>query len=135
MKLELEASPGISVIHSITLEVGPTPASEPVVEDPTVPSLTLEEAIEVILKGKPWKECCTCLGCGKRFYDLVKSTTPTELWSMKQGECLDCDGRGWVLRPIYKAALDVTGLETLVSPPPPTPRNVTIDFDGKNTYL
>jgi hypothetical protein len=93
--------------------------------------MTIEQAVEVVLKGRPWKECTTCLGCGLRFHDLVQTK---QGWNMKQADCEPCEGRGHVIRPIYQLALDVLKLSPPTEAPDRVMRHVTVSHDGKCSY-
>lgn len=96
--------------------------------------LSVEQAVEVILKGNPWKECLICLGCAIRLVNTSINKTPQEGWSMMQHPCPGCEGKGYVIRPLYQAALDVLKMCPPTEAPPPVARSITVTQDGKNTY-
>lgn len=107
------------------------PPKKPPVVMPSPEEIDPDVAIEVILKGEPWKECPTCLGCGLRFTQLEKVEGG---WNITQLDCEGCNGNGWVIRAIYGAALRALGKEPPTKSPGTIMRSVAISEDGTNTY-
>ena len=94
-------------------------------------SPTEAEAVEIVLSGNAWKECPVCLGCGMRFSNLRRGDSE---WKVDQGDCLACEGKGHVLRPIYHMALAVLDLPLPTNAPPTIMRQVSINMDGTCEY-
>lgn len=82
--------------------------------------LTIEEAGEIILRGKPWVMCYDCRGLGTTHKPAPEVGDPMYLndagstFAIKA--CKECMGAGWFLCEDYKEAAELLKLEVPQNP-------------------